>query len=364
MEYTINQVIQYLEEIAPLSYQESYDNAGLLVGNKNTIVKKGLLCLDVTQCVIDEAIEKGANFIISHHPFIFNPLKKITGNSLCENIIIQAIKNDISIYAIHTNFDNVSCGVNKGFAEKLHLQNSKILKPACENLYKLATYIPNDYAEIVRDALFQAGAGKIGNFDACSYNSEGYGTFRANEKANPFVGAKNEIHREKEICTEVIIPAFLKNQIVNTLIDVHPYEEPAYDIIPLANANWQVGSGMIGELKTPIDGLKFLQFIKDKVQVSCIRHSKLNDKKIQKVAICGGSGAFLIPEAIRQNADIFISSELKHNHYIDFGNTILLADIGHFESEIQTKHLLYDILIEKFSNFVASESEENPISYL
>jgi len=364
MDYTINQVIQYLEEIAPLSYQESYDNAGLLVGNRNNIVKKGLICLDVTQCVIDEAVEKGVNLIISHHPFIFNPLKKITGNTLCENIIIQAIKSDIAIYAIHTNLDNISCGVNKRFAEKLQLQNCKILKPACENLYKLVTYIPIDHVEFVRESLFKAGAGKIGNYDSCSYNSEGYGTFRANERANPFVGAKNEIHREKEIRTEIIIPAFLKTQIVNTLVDVHPYEEPAYDIIPLENTNLHVGAGMVGELQTPVDDLEFLQFVKAKMQISCIKHSKLNNKKIQKVAICGGSGAFLITEAIKQKADIFISSEFKHNHYIDSGNAILLADIGHFESEIQTKHLLYDILIEKFSNFAVSENEKNPILYL
>ena len=364
MDYTVNQIITYLEGIAPLSYQENYDNAGLLIGDRNMTVRKGMICLDVTQCVMDEAIEKGANLIISHHPFIFNPLKKITGNSLCENIIIQAIKNDIAIYAIHTNLDNVSCGVNKRFAEKLQLQNCKILKPSCENLYKLVTYTPNDYVEVVREALFKAGAGKIGNYDICSYNSDGYGTFRANEEANPFAGTKNEIHLEKEVRTEVIIPAFLKNQIVNTLIDVHPYEEPAYDILPLANSNPYIGSGMIGELQTPVEELEFLHFVKDKMQVPCIKHSKLSNKKIQKVAICGGSGAFLISEAIKQKADIFISSEFKHNHYIESVNAILLADIGHFESEIQTKHLLFDILIEKFSNFVASENEVNPISYL
>ena len=364
MNYTVNQVIQHLEEIAPLSYQESYDNAGLLIGNREMHVKKGLICLDVTQCVINEAIEKGANLIVSHHPLIFNPLKKITGGSPCENSIIQAIKHDIAIYAMHTNLDNIACGVNKLFAEKLQLQNCKILKSANENLCKLITYTPNDYVKSVKEALFKVGAGKIGNYDACSYNSEGYGTFRANEHANPFVGEKSEIHREKEIRTEVIFPSYLKNQILQALIEAHPYEEPAYDIIALTNANPLVGAGMIGELQTTVDELEFLHFVKDRMQVGCIKHSKLHHGKIKKVAICGGSGAFLIQDAIRQKADIFISSEFKHNHYLDFGNRILLADIGHFESEIQTKHLLFDILIEKFSNFAVSENEKNPILYL
>jgi dinuclear metal center YbgI/SA1388 family protein len=364
MNYTINHVIQYLEEIAPLSYQESFDNAGLLIGDRNAVLQKGLICLDVTQAVMNEAIAKKVNLIVSHHPFIFNPLKKITGNSVCENIIIQAIKNDIAIYAIHTNLDNISQGVNRRFVEKLGLNNCRILKPVQGNLCKLVTYIPEKQADDVRNALFAAGAGKIGNYDACSYNSEGYGTFRANEKANPFVGEKFEIHKEKEIRVEVIFSDFLKSKIITTLIKSHPYEEPAYDIIPLENFNPLVGSGMIGELETTIDETEFLHFVKNNMQVACIKHSKLRNKKIKKVALCGGSGAFLVGDAIRQHADIFISSEFKHNHFIDFADTILLADIGHYESEIQTKHLLHDVLIEKFSNFVSSENEQNPISYL
>ena len=363
MENTIYNVIKYLEEIAPVCYQESYDNSGLLVGNADTVLKNGLICLDITMPVLDEAINKNCNLIISHHPLIFNPLKKITGSSLCENIIIKAIKNDIAIYAIHTNFDNMLCGVNKRFAQNLGLINTKILKPSGNNLYKLVTYIPCEHAEQVRNKLFNVGAGTIGNYTSCSYNVEGYGTFKANENANPFVGNKNELHKENEIRVEVIFSVHLKKQLIKTLMENHPYEEPAFDIIPIANANPFVGSGMIGELKSDINEQDFMKFMKKQLNLSCIKHSKFTEKNIKTVAICGGSGSFLIEEAIRQKADIFISSELKYNHFIDYADTILLADIGHFESEIQTKQLLFDILIEKFSTFATALNEQNPVSY-
>ena len=364
MNTTIYQVIEYLEEIVPPCYQESYDNAGLLVGNPNAELKKGLVCLDVTQSVVNEAIENGCNLIVSHHPLIFNPLKKITGNTLCENLVIQAIKNDIAIYAVHTNLDNLLYGVNQCFAEKLGLKNIRILQPTQNNLYKLITYIPVEHIDIVRDALFQAGAGTIGNYNSCSFNAEGYGTFKANKHANPFVGTKNELHTEKEVRMEVIFPVHLKNRIINALLKNHPYEEPAFDVVLLANSNKTVGAGMIGELEMPMNELDFLQFLKKQLQLSCLKHSKLCKKQIKTVALCGGSGSFLIGEAIKQKADIFITSELKHNHFVEAAEKIILADIGHFESEIHTKKLLYDLLIKKFSTFAVSLNEENPISYL
>ena len=360
----IYQVIEYLEKIAPTCYQESYDNSGLLVGDANAVLKKGLICLDVTQAVMDEAVNTGCNLIVSHHPLIFNPLKKITGNSLCEKLIIQAIKNDIVIYAVHTNLDNVLYGVNQRFAEKIGLKNTQILQPTQNNLYKLITYIPEKYADSVRESLFEAGAGEIGNYSSCSYNVEGYGTFKANGGANPFVGSKKEVHQEKEIRTEVISPVHLKSKVISTLLKNHPYEEPAFDIIPLANTNKTIGAGMIGELEVPMNEMDFLHFLKKQLQLSCIKHSKLCGKQIKTVALCGGSGSFLIKNAVKQKADIFISSELKHNHFVEASGAILLTDIGHFESEIQTKFLLYDILIKKFSTFAVSINEDNPILYL
>jgi dinuclear metal center YbgI/SA1388 family protein len=364
MSIYISQIIEYLEEIAPLCYQENYDNAGLIIGDSSTVFRKGLICLDVTPAVLNEAIETGCNLIVSHHPLIFNPLKRITGNSLCENTIIQAIKHDIVIYAAHTNLDNIVSGVNRRFAENLHLTNIRILNPSFNNLFKLVTYIPDGYVDQVRDSLFEAGAGHIGNYSHCSYNSKGFGTFKANEQANPFTGNKNEIHHENEVRTEVIFPIHLRKQIIDALINVHPYEEPAFDVLPLSNANPNIGSGMTGKLERAMDEMEFLQFLKNKMQLPSIKYGKIKNKPIQTVALCGGSGSFLIREAIRQKADVFISSEFKHNHFIEAEGKILLADIGHYESEVQTKQLLYDLLTKKFSNFAASIKEQNPVSYL
>jgi hypothetical protein len=255
-------------------------------------------------------------------------------------------------------------GVNRRFAEQLQLTNIRTLRPSCNNLYKLVTYIPDKYVNQVRNSLFEAGAGHIGNYNNCSYNTEGYGTFKANEYANPFVGNKDEIHIENEIRTEVIFPIHLQQQIICALIKTHPYEEPAFDIIPLANTNPNIGSGMIGELEKEMNQTEFLLFLKKQMQLSCIKYNKTNDNPIKTVALCGGSGSFLIGDAIREKADIFISSEFKHNHFIETEGKILLADIGHYESEVQTKELLCDLLIKKFSTFAASIREQNPVSYL
>ena len=363
-EFTVAEVIAYLEGIAPPCYQESYDNSGLQVGDVNKIVSKGLVCLDLTPAVMQEAIEKGANLIITHHPLIFNPLKKIAGTSVCEQLVIEAVKHDIAVYSLHTNFDNVHIGVNAAFAEKLQLKNVRILRKNSGILLKLIIFVPLQQAETVRKSLFNAGAGHIGNYQKCSYNSEGTGTFEGNDNANPFVGNKNKIHYEKEVRVEVILPIHLKNSVINALKMSHPYEEPAYDLILLENASENIGSGMLGELENEMSELDFLQFLKKQMQLSCIKHSKIRGKSIKKVAICGGSGSFLIPDAIRGHADIFISSELKHNHFVDYNTSILLADIGHFESEIATKFLICAFLMKKFCNFANSEKESNPIAYL
>ena len=362
--FSVAEVIAYLESIAPPCYQESYDNSGLQVGDVNKVVSKGLVCLDLTPAVMKEAVEMGANLIITHHPLIFNPLHRITGTNPCEQLVIEAIKRDIAVYSMHTNLDNINVGVNAAFAKKLQLKNLQILRKGSKNLLKLITFVPIQQADTVRNSLFNAGAGHIGNYQKCSYNSSGTGTFEGNDNANPFVGNKNELHYENEVRLEVILPIHLKNKVITALKTAHPYEEPAYDLILLENASENIGAGMVGELEKEMSECDFLQFLKKQMQLSCVKHSQIGQKTIKKVALCGGSGSFLIPDAIGQKADVFISSEMKHNHFIDFGNTILLADIGHFESEIATKNLIYGFLIKKFSIFANSEIEHNPIAYL
>ncbi len=362
----IKDITNYLESIAPLSLQESYDNAGLITGNKDTELSGVLITLDTLPEVIDEAIKLNANLIISHHPIIFKGLKKINGNNYIERTIIKAVKNDIAVYAIHTNLDNISKGVNAILCKKLGLINCRPLLPIKNQLRKLVTFVPENYAEKVRSAVLNAGAGKIGNYDYCSFNTEGIGTFRAGKNTNPFVGKQNEKHYEKEVRIETVFPYYIQNQIITALLTEHPYEEVAYDIYTLDNTFEKTGAGMIGELKTEIPEIDFLKKIKKSLNSGIIRHTALLNKPIKKVALCGGSGSFLLKHAIKQKADIYISSDFKYHEFFDADNKILIADAGHFETEQFTKELIYDILIKKFNNFACflSKVNTNPINYL
>jgi len=362
----LKDITNYLETLAPLSYQESYDNSGFITGNPDDKLKGVLITLDTIEKIVDEAIEKKCNLIISHHPIVFKGLKKITGENYIERTIIKAIKNDIAIYAIHTNLDNVHTGVNAMLCKKLGLKNCKILRPAKNELRKLVTFVPEAYAEKVRDAIFEVGAGQIGNYSNCSFNNSGMGTFMGNENSNPFVGTKNIVHLERESKIETIFPKHLKNKIIAKLLKVHPYEEVAYDIYSLENKHNNVGAGMIGELSEEENTINFLKRIKTKLNAQVIRHTEITKNKIKKVALCGGSGSFLLTDAIHQNADIFISGDFKYHEFFDANNKIIIADAGHFETEQFTKKLIFDVLMKKFNKFACFLSKEstNPIIYL
>ncbi len=363
---TIREIISYLESFAPTSYQESYDNAGLIIGDSEAIITGALLTLDITESVIDEAIETGCELIIAHHPILFKGVKKLNGNSYVERCVIKAIKNDIAIYASHTNLDSITGGVNTKICEKIGLTNLSILAPMKEQLVKLVTFIPEDHLEKVRDALFEAGAGNIGKYDKCSFSTDGTGTFRGGEETNPYIGEPGEFHFEKEARFETIFPRHLKNKIVNALLKTHPYEEVAYDVYPLANTFSEVGSGMIGELPGAENEIDFLSRLLDIFGCKSIRHTYLLGKPIRRVAVCGGSGSFLLPAAISAGVDIFVTADMKYHEFFDAEEKIVVADIGHYESEQFTKELFYEILIKKFPNFALrlSEVKTNPVLYL
>lgn len=345
----IKEILQTIEQIAPLPLQESFDNSGLQVGDPNQEAEGVLLCIDVTENVVDEAISLSCNLIISHHPLIFYPIKSITGRNYMERSVIKAIRNNIVIYAAHTNLDNAVNGVNFKLAEILNLENLRILSPQKNALLKLVTFVPQSHTEYVRNALFNAGAGNIGNYDSCSFNLSGEGTFRAKEGANPFVGEVNELHFEKESRIEVILPKFRQIEIQRILLAVHPYEEPAYDFIPIINDWAQAGSGVVGELPDALPEQEFLYLLKDVFNLTSIRHTKMQGKEIRDVAICGGSGAFLIPQAIAYGADAFITGEAKYNDFYDVEGRLLLAVVGHYESEICTKDIFFDTITKKIS---------------
>lgn len=362
----ISEIIRCLEELAPRSYQESYDNAGLLTGRPEWELSGILLTLDSTEEVVDEAIAQHCNLIVAHHPIIFRGLKSLTGRNYVERTVIKALKNDVALYAAHTNLDNVYQGVNNMIAERLGLQQRRILSPLRNQLKKLYTFVPQAHAGALRDALFSAGAGYIGGYSECSFNTEGAGTYKAGENTQPFTGSIGERHTEAETRIEVIFPAYLENKVVRSLLQHHPYEEVAYDIVSLDNEFAAVGAGMVGELTAAMDETAFLHFLKDRMHTDCIRYTRLLDRPVKRVAICGGAGSFLLPAAIRAGADVFVSADFKYHEFFDADNQILIADIGHYESEQFTIDLFYHVLSEKFPNFAPLKSQirTNPIKYL
>ena len=361
----IKQIIHELENWAPPALQESYDNSGLITGNKEDEFTGAIICLDSTEAVVQEAIDKGCNLIIAHHPIVFSGFKKLTGQNYVERTLLLAIRNNIAIYAIHTNLDHVQTGVNKEISDRLGLINTRILQPKSKQLLKLITYVPHVHAEKVRVALFQAGAGHIGNYDECSFNLEGIGTFRPSSDANPFIGEAGKRQLEPETRIELVAPIWLQERISKALFEAHPYEEVAYDWTILENPMQTVGAGMLGELAEPVDSLKFINHIKQ-VFGGIVRHTSITKSQIKTVALCGGSGSFLLQDAIRANADIFISSDFKYHQFFDADQRIIIADIGHFENEQFTIPLIHRFLNEKFPNFAGYLTTilTNPIHYV
>ncbi len=361
----VKDVASILEELAPLSYAEDFDNTGLLIGDKNTEVTGVLVTLDTLEAVIDEALSRNCNLIISFHPIVFSGLKKITGSTYVQRVVAKAIKNDIAIYATHTALDNAWNGVNSMICETLELQNKQVLIPQKNTIKKLVTYVPTKLTGAIRSALFSAGAGEIGNYTNCSFTSTGTGSFNPNQKAQPVVGENGILHLEEESQISVTYQKHIERAVIEALHEAHPYEEVAYEITTLENNNQHIGMGMVGELGSAMDELEFLSFLKTTMKTDCIRHSKLQKGKIKKVAVLGGSGSYAIEAAKAIGADAFVTSDLKYHDFFKAENTILLTDIGHYESEQFTKDLLHSFLNKKITNFAVllSQTQTNPISY-
>lgn len=362
----IKEITQFLEGIAPLSYQENYDNSGLIVGDENTEVSSVLICLDSVEEVIEEAIENNCNLIIAHHPIIFSGLKKLNGKNHIQRTIIKAIQNNIAIYAIHTNLDNVKAGVSSKIANILGLKNQKILAPKKDLLRKLEVYVPKNHADELQNALFLVGAGEVGEYKNCSFQTEGIGTFLPSKNANPVIGTSGNQERVEEVKIEVVFPKDIEKRLILEMQKAHPYDEIAHQIYILDNFFPDVGSGIVGELAEEISPSLFLKKVKTLMRTDCIRYTKIVRKTIKKVAVCGGSGSFLLNNAKSMGADIFITSDFKYHEFFNAENDIIIADIGHYESEQFTKDLIYDLLVNNFSKFAVrlSKVNTNPINYL
>jgi dinuclear metal center YbgI/SA1388 family protein len=363
----IKTLIQYLEQIAPASLQESYDNAGLIVGDPNQTLTGVLVCLDCLEAVVDEAIALGCNLIVAHHPIVFSGLKKINGKNYVERVVIKAIQNNIALYAIHTNLDNVyHQGVNGQMAKQLGLNHTRILSPKTGQLRKLVSFVPESHHQAVLQALFQAGAGNIGNYSECSFSQLGQGSFKPNKAAQPFLGQANQREEVSEQRIEVIFPLYAQGQVLQALRQSHPYEEVAYDLINLENEHPLIGSGLIGQLPEAQDSLQVLQQIKQAFGAGVVRHTQIHKKQIQTIALCGGSGSFLLKTAIQQGADLFLTADFKYHEFFDAEQKIIIADIGHFESEQFTIALVCEIIQKKFPNFAVHQTKvnTNPVRYL
>ncbi len=362
----VYEITSYIEKLAPLALQESYDNVGLIIGTARSEVNKALITLDVTNEVVQEAVQNGCDMIIAHHPVIFRGLKKIDYQTEQGALIARLIREGITVYAAHTNLDNVPDGVNGILAEKLGLKNPRVLSPKKDNLYKLVVFCPLEAADKVREAVFNAGAGEIGNYSWCSFNSEGFGTFKASEKANPYVGEIGEVHREPEVRIETVVPSYFLNSVIRSMLEAHPYEEVAYDLYPMANEQNNAGTGIIGQLEKETDAEEFLLDVKKRLNASGIRHTPVVKKQVKNIAVCGGSCSFLIEQAYRAGAEVFITADVKYHEFFEHSSEMIIVDAGHYETEQFAKELLYDKLIRKFPNFALqiSKTKTNPINFL
>ena len=361
----IRHLTAHLEAFAPLAYQESYDNAGLIVGDPDADVTGVLVSLDATEAVVDEAIAKGCNVVVAHHPIVFRGLKKLNGKTYVERTVIKAIKNDVAIYAAHTNLDNVAGGVNFHIAEKLALQNVRILAPKAQVLSKLVVFVPTTDLGAVLKAVYEVGAGRIASYEHCSFRVGGRGTFRPLAGANPTVGQIDQDETVNEQRLEILLPTHQENAVVAAMTQAHPYEIPAYDLYPLNNANQTVGAGAVGDLAEPLDGAAWLSYLKTAMNLRVIRHTAPPERPIRRVALCGGSGSFLLPDAVRAGADVFVTADYKYHEFFDADGRILICDIGHYESEVFTKELIGGHLAKKFVTFavILAQTDTNPVRY-
>jgi len=361
----IQDLLPVFETLAPLGYAEDFDNVGLLVGHVQQEVTGILVCHDAIETVVDEAIAKQCNLIVCFHPIWFSGLKRLNGTTYVERAIIKAIQHQIAIYALHTALDNHPFGVNHIACQALGLQDLRILLPKKQFLKKLITYAPIAQAEQVRQALFHAGAGQIGKYDQCSFNTEGIGSFRGKTASNPVVGERGQYTEVAEQKIEVIVEKHLTTAVLKALHRAHPYEEVAYEWISVDNDLQSVGLGMVGTLPQPLSEVVFLQKVKEVFACGGIRHTQFTGKSIQKVAYLGDSGGFAIQAAHKAGADAFITADLKYHQFYEAENNLLLADIGHFESERYTKNYIAEFLKEKITNFaiVLSNVDSNPINY-
>jgi len=362
---TLAQIAKAIELRVPPALQESYDNSGLLVGRPE-MVTGGVLCsLDLTEAVLDEAAARGCGLVVAHHPIIFRKLSRLTAGGHVERCVMRALELGIGIYAWHTNLDNIKAGVSRQMALRLGWEKGRVLRPLQGVMRQLTTFVPVGQAEAVREALFEAGAGWVGNYSHASFNLRGEGTFQPEVGSTPFLGERGTMERVDEMRVELVYPYWLEKTVLKALFAAHPYEEVAYNVLKLENKVNEYGSGWLAELPEPVSAQQLLLQLKT-VFGGMIRHTCDIGRPIRRVALCGGSGSFLLPDALAEGADLLVTADFKYHEFFEADRRILIADLGHFETERFVPQLMADILSQEFASFAVliSETPTNPVSYL
>ena len=337
----VGELIKQIEDWAPPGAAWEKDNVGLQVGSRGDKLKNILLCLELDEEVLKQAIKKKCNLIFTHHPLIFNPIKNLDFEKSKQARLIQhLIKQNISLYSAHTNLDFTRDGVSFELAKSLKLKNVTFLEHEEANQFKVVIFLPAVNVDELSEALFSVGGGVIGNYENCSFRIAGEGTFKGNEDSNPVIGKKGNTEKVEEVRLELIVDSWNLGRIVNAIKKHHPYEEPAYDIYPLKNKNTNFGAGAIGELDKELSEKEFLNFVSKSLKIGKLKYCIGSGKKIKKVAVCGGSGSELLSRAINSGADAFITADIKYHAYHDAEGKILLIDAGHYETEIGSLNIV------------------------
>jgi len=363
---TIKQVTQFLEQKFPLYLQEDFDNCGVQCGDVRQEITGAMVCFEMSEQVIDEAIAEGCNLVISHHPLILKRgITKILPTDRVGAMICKALAHNMVLYSMHTNIDSGVGGGNDVFAEKLNLQNVKVLEPHKGLYRKLVVFVPKENAEALKSALFEIGCGVQGNYDSCGYTVHGQGQFRPLKGANPHIGEENQLEHVEEERIEMIYPTGLQRTVVQAIYEHHPYEEPAFDLLPLENESRTIGLGRIGELPKVMPVSEFLECLKDKLGFEHCRYAGDTTKMIHKVAVCGGGGSSFIDLAIASGADAYVSGDFKYHDFFKSHSGTLLVDIGHYEGEYFIKNIIHQQIKENFTNFAAliSKMEKVEVKY-
>lgn len=359
--------VKKIEKKYPLNLAYDWDNVGLLVGDNDQEINKIMVCLEANEKVINEAIENDIDLIITHHPFIFSKIKKVTTSDLKGNLIHKLIKNNISIYSMHTNFDIAFDGLNDYFAEMLELDNIKILdKTNSENLYKLAVYVPKTHLDNVRTALGNSGAGHLGNYKECSFSSEGEGRFKPCDGANPYIGETNTLESVHEVKIETIVPQKILDKVISAMIKSHPYEEVAYDLYKLENKGDSVGLGRYGKLRTQMTFKELGLILKEKLDIKHLRVVGDLEEKVSKVAIVTGSGADMVKKAFKCGCDVLITGDMKYHDAqdtLDIGMKVI--DCGHFDTEKVFADIMFEYINKEFDiEVIKSNINLNPFKII